>query len=322
MKAIYTILAASVLFVSCNQYQKTKSGLLYKISHGSGKEKLKVGQIAIINLEFKAGPKDSILFSTAGHIPTAAMVDTSAQSKYNFPELLPLCSVGDKIDFALSTDTLRKLGANFPDNPVFAPKSYIKGKVEILKVLNKQEDVQQYMEQEADKEKDKEIKDIEEYLKKKNIKAEKTVGGTYVQVDSTGVGDKADSGKQVSIYYTGTLLSTGKEFDSNIKNGVKQQPYTFVVGRRQSIPGMEEGIKYFAKGGKGKLYIPAMQAYGQRGNPPVMPAYANLVFDIEVADVTIPPPAPVAPQAPMMPPHGISPRGIPPHAAPHQPMHK
>lgn len=311
MKIIYTILAASILFVSCNQYQKTKSGLLYKISHGNGTQKLKPGQVAIIHVEFKAGPKDSILGSTFGHMPSYAPIDTSARSKYTFMELLPLCSVGDKISFALSTDTLRKLGANLPDIPAFAPKSFIKGRVEILKVVNGQEELQQYMEQEASKEKDREIKDIESYLKKKNIKAQKLPSGVFVDAQFAGVGAKADSGKQVSMFYSGTLLSTGKEFDSNIKNGAKQQPYNFVVGQRQSIQGLEDGIKYFAKGGKGKLYIPAMLAYGQQANA-VMPAYSNLIFDIEVADVTTPPPPPPAAKVPAM----------PPHAVPQQPAHK
>jgi FKBP-type peptidyl-prolyl cis-trans isomerase FkpA len=46
----------------------------------------------------------------------------------------------------------------------------------------------------------------------------------------------------------------------------------------------------FGKGGKGKVYIPAMLGYGDAGSPPVIPTYANLVFEIEVLDVTTPPP--------------------------------
>ena len=289
MKIVYTILAASILFASCGQYQKSKSGLVYKITRGNGKEKLKVGQFVIFNFEYKGGPKDSVLTSTFGHLPAVFPVDTSGRVRYSFVELFPLCSIGDKINFALSTDTLRKLGNTLPDDPAFAPKSFIKGRVEIINAFNNQQDVQQYMQKESDNERQREIKEIENYLAKKNIKAQKTENGVFVEIANAGNGAKIDSGKQASVFYTGTILSTGKEFDSNIKNGVKQQPFKFVVGQRQVIPGWEEGIKYFAQGGKGKLYIPAMLAYGQQAHPPVMPAYSNLIFDIEVDSVTTAP---------------------------------
>ena len=60
----------------------------------------------------------------------------------------------------------------------------------------------------------------------------------------------------------------------------------------------EEGLKYFSKGATGKMIIPALLAYGQQGSPPVIPPYANLVFDIEIADVKDQP-TPVAPIAPV-----------------------
>jgi hypothetical protein len=52
------------------------------------------------------------------------------------------------------------------------------------------------------------------------------------------------------------------------------------------------------KGGKAKLYIPSMLAYGPNP-PPGAPfkAYENLIFDVDVLDVTEPEKA-----APMMPP--------------------
>jgi FKBP-type peptidyl-prolyl cis-trans isomerase len=59
-------------------------------------------------------------------------------------------------------------------------------------------------------------------------------------------------------------------------------------------------LKYFGKGGKGVLYIPAMLAYGPQANG-VIKAYDNLAFDIEIKDVTAAPKAStVAPPPPPM----------------------
>ena len=79
-----------------------------------------------------------------------------------------------------------------------------------------------------------------------------------------------------------------------------QQPYDVNVGSGTVIRGWELALKYFGKGGKGTIYVPSMNAYGPQGSPPVIPAYSNLAFDIEIADVKQgPPPAP--PAIPVMP---------------------
>jgi FKBP-type peptidyl-prolyl cis-trans isomerase len=126
--------------------------------------------------------------------------------------------------------------------------------------------------------------------------------GVLVQVEKEGEGSKPDSGQTVLVLYKG-YFPDGKEFDSN--NGPKspnKNPLTIQVGAGGVIPGMEEGIRSFGKGGKGKIFIPALMGYGMGGQPPIIPQYANLIFDVEVIDVmaTPPPPPSSAPQMPPM----------------------
>jgi FKBP-type peptidyl-prolyl cis-trans isomerase len=101
----------------------------------------------------------------------------------------------------------------------------------------------------------------------------------------------------VSVKYRGKLLLSGKEFESTMEPG--KDPITFPLGVGQVIPGWDEGIKQFSKGGKGTLYIPGFLSYGSRPGPGGQPNEA-LMFDIEVVDVhdTMPQPK----QNPMMPP--------------------
>ena len=293
MKIITTIVALALVLASCSQYDKTKSGLAYKITSGGGKEKIKSGQFVKLNIKFTVGSKDSVLNNTFGHIPAYLMVDSSKAGKYLFLELLPLTAAGDKVDFLLSIDTLKKLGM-IPDyNNVFMRKANIKGKFEVVKVFAKESEVNEDYQKELAIEKDKEIAELDKYAKDKKYTTVKTPGGVLVVVDNAGTEPKADTGKQLSIYYKGYTVD-GKVFDSNMGPDAKHKdPLNVVLGRQGVIQGMQEGLKYFGKGGKGKLIIPALMAYGPQGNPPVIPPYGNLVFDVEVSDITVaPPPAP------------------------------
>ena len=97
------------------------------------------------------------------------------------------------------------------------------------------------------------------------------------EVVGTGVQPKTTS--QVTVHYTGWLES-GKKFDSSRDRG---QPATFPLGG--VIKGWTEGVSGMRAGGKRRLIIPGNLAYGPAGRPPLIPANATLVFDIELISV-------------------------------------
>jgi FKBP-type peptidyl-prolyl cis-trans isomerase len=298
MRTTTTLLLAIVLLASCNQYQKTPSGLTYKITKGSGKEKLKQGQFVKFNVEFRIPPKDSIFNTSYGHIPGYLVMDTARASKHSFLEILPLCASGDKVDFVMSVDSLKKMGA-LEYNNYFHQRDLIKGKLEILAVFNSQDLANADVQKEVELEKQREVKDLKAYTAKLGIKTLTTPSGALVEIVDAGEAQKADSGKEVKVMYKGSL-TTGAEFDANMgKNARSNQPLSVNIGANGGpgtvVKGMDEGLRYFGKGGKGRIFIPAMLGYGQNGQPPVIPAYSNLVFDVEIVSVNAPaPPAPVA----------------------------
>ena len=286
IKSTLKLVAAIVLFASCNQYEKAPSGMLYKITHGSGNSKpLAQGQYVKLNIEYKLKSKDTILSSTYGVIPVYFPIDTTRLGKYTFTEIITKCKKGDKIEFSLSIDTLVKMGA-VQINEVFKAKDIILGKAEILDVFADVTKVDDDYKKEMAAEKNREINAIKAYLAKNKINAVQSPDGVFVVVKEAGdATNKVDSTKIASVYYKGYNFK-GETFDTNINpKDSASKPFEVKIATNSVIQGWDIGLQYFGKGGKGSLYIPAMLAYGPQPNGQIK-AYENLAFDIEVVDVT------------------------------------
>ncbi|HVZ26699.1 MAG TPA: FKBP-type peptidyl-prolyl cis-trans isomerase [Sediminibacterium sp.] len=289
MRTIAALLIGASLLASCNQYDKTPTGMAYKITHGGGKALLKNGEFVKFNILYKIASRDTTLIDSYKHIPAYIMVDTARPTKHSFLEVITKCAVGDKIDFMMSVDSLKNLGL-LQFNETFHPRDMITGKVEFLKSFPNQQEATLDYQKEMENEKDREVKELKDFVKNKGIKTVATPSGALVEVTNPGDSYKADTGTQARVLYRGTFLN-GKEFETNMK-GPNQQPLHVIIGQNTVIPGMDEGLRLFGKGGKGKIYVPAMLAYGQGGNPPVIPAFANLVFEVELVDVSKADPTP------------------------------
>ena len=297
MKKISSYLLVGMMLafaVSCSnsEYKKTKSGLRYKIISDKSNPVVKKGEF--LKLQYTQKLRDSLLYSTyEGGMPVYPQVD-SARPVYSPTEIFPLLRKGDSAVVVQSADTLqRRMGGQLP--PFIKKKDNISITFKVLDVFTTAEAKQKDMEDELVKQKQREISMVEGYLSKNGIHADKTEKGTYVVVNSVGDGPAVDSGKEISVRYTGKILPSGKVFESNM-TGPGNAPFKFVVGKGQIIPGWDDGLRKFKKGGKGTLYIPAFLAYDQQPGPDRKP-FENLIFDVEIVDVTTPQPTPPAPPA-------------------------
>lgn len=96
-----------------------------------------------------------------------------------------------------------------------------------------------------------------------------------------GTGATAESGKRVTVHYVGTLTN-GSQFDSSRDRG---KGFSFSLGAGEVIKGWDLGVAGMKIGGSRKLTIPPELGYGERGFPPVIPARATLVFEVELLAV-------------------------------------
>lgn len=139
----------------------------------------------------------------------------------------------------------------------------------------------------------------------------------YVDV-LVGTGPLAEQRKFYTVRYTG-WTTDGKKFDSSDDHPGKE-PITFAYGAHRVIAGWDTGFQGMHVGGKRRLFVPYQLAYGDLGRPPVIPAKADLIFDIELVAQTDTPPTPPTPPgakpAPAASPEPPQPGSTPAPAAP------
>lgn len=97
-------------------------------------------------------------------------------------------------------------------------------------------------------------------------------------VKEGGSWETPETGDEVEVHYTGTLLD-GTKFDSSRDRGT---PFKFKLGQGQVIKGWDQGIATMKKGENAVFTIPPDLAYGESGSQPTIPPNATLKFDVEL----------------------------------------
>jgi FKBP-type peptidyl-prolyl cis-trans isomerase FkpA len=283
-KHIFYFLLAATLLAACNKvtYRKTTGGMPYQLHKGKGTQNIVSGNIVKASLRYKI--KDSIYFSNFETVPVYIPVLPNSQP-YDISELWTKLKVGDSVIATQMMDTFIKRNPT-GYNPKFKKGDRFVTTIKVLAIFESDSA------SEADRLKTenewapKEIQLLEKYLSDNKISAQKTPSGAYVQIKNPGTGDQIDSGKYVTVNYTGTTFS-GLKFDSNVDSAFGHVgPYGFVVNSGQMIKGFDEAVQFMKPGSSAKVYIPSMIAYGGRPNPQggIQP-YQNLIFDIEIVEV-------------------------------------
>ena len=147
-----------------------------------------------------------------------------------------------------------------------------------------------------------------------------TVALRYQEIE-IGTGAVAEPNKLYKVLYTGYRAADGVKFDSSDlhrpplrdKDGKPvmgddgkpklgdPQPMAFPQGMGGAIPGFDQGFAGMKVKGKRRIFIPWQLAYGTRALPehapdfPGIPAKSDLIFDVELVEVSDIPPMPARP---------------------------
>ena len=96
-----------------------------------------------------------------------------------------------------------------------------------------------------------------------------------------GTGAVVQPGATITAHYTGALCKNGIIFQSSHDFG---KPISF--GLDQVIRGWTDGVPGMKVGGMRRLIIPSDMAYGSARAVSNIPPNSDLVFDIELVDIT------------------------------------
>jgi peptidylprolyl isomerase len=99
---------------------------------------------------------------------------------------------------------------------------------------------------------------------------------------TVGDGDEAVVGKVVEVHYVGVSWNNGAQFDASWDRG---QTFKFGLGRGQVIAGWDQGVAGMKVGGRRRITIPPMLAYGKRGAGGVIGPDETLVFVVDLIGV-------------------------------------
>jgi FKBP-type peptidyl-prolyl cis-trans isomerase len=307
---IYLSAICILALTACTgSFKKGDKGLEYKlISSGSGKE-ISYGNFMQIHIKIVyAGTKDTVLMDTRDEMPQMQPLDSVSMPLAYF-KILKQMKKGDSLVIRTLTDSLFK----DPQNPM--PPYMQKGKYRLttVKLVNYFQTKEQadsayqaevalakpkfykknmeLVEKELANKKaqlDADSKIIEAYLLKNNITAQKTKWGTYITIVTEGVGEKLNNSNVAVVNYTGRTLDSGKVFDSNIDPMFKHvEPlYVNLSELGGIILGWTDALLNLKKGSKAVIYVPSTLGYAEAGKDNKIKPNDNLIFEMEVTDVT------------------------------------
>ena len=292
--AVAMMLASSM--TACSEktqfpdYEKTQNGLYYRFYAENEGETPQIGDL----MEMIIG---CTVNDTTPVIPVNENVMQMMESQFagDLFEGFAMMHKGDSASFIVNIDSTFKYLFGQPSLPAeFKSSDVMRFEIRLNDFKSEQAYAQEFannvksnsderaakMRENNPDETAKAAKQLADYLAKNKIVAEPTASGLIYVVTEPGNGEKPQVGKPVKMHYTGKLLD-GTMFDSSVERGV---PFEFILGVGQVIPGWDEGVQLMTKGEKGVFYIPYYLAYGDRQAGDKIPAFSNLMFEVELVD--------------------------------------
>ena len=264
-----------------NIFAKTKSGIEYRFVKRSKSEKmLSVGDVMYMNMSYKAEKNDSMLFSTKDIDEDFKMRLAAPKGEGCIEEALMLMHEGDSaiikvdaIDFFLKSQGKTSIPAFIKKGDKIVFYIGLKKIVSGLEYANSNKELYRaHIEEENSL--------INRFLMDKKYPMKTTDSGLKILTIDNGAGKKPVVGNTVKIDYTAAFID-GAVFDSTLE---RSEPFSFVIGKKEVIVGLEEAVMNMKVGEHCLVVIPFRLAYGDQKYGNIIPPFSTLVFEIELLD--------------------------------------
>jgi FKBP-type peptidyl-prolyl cis-trans isomerase FkpA len=278
------LISLLILNVACNNSateKETPNGFKFNVIKQGDGIAAKPGQLIAFHFKIKDDTKDTTYTDTyqMGVPQVVPIADSSAMAtELGMNQVFRMLSVPDSIHVTRKASVFFKEVLGQPLPPDIDSTSTFTLAVRMVKVLEMR-DYDSYINgllaKRGKSQSEKEAKLIDEYLAKKNIKAESDSSGFRYVMHSNSGGKKPGFTDCVEVNYHGYFMSNEQTFDRNNNisfplNGV--------------IRGWTYGVAKMGVGDSATFYIPSGLAYGPRGRGTI-PGDAILIFDIKLLKI-------------------------------------
>ena len=258
-------LVGLIAIVSCGRsfsdYQHTADGLYYRfIEMDSSRPMPQEGDFLMLSMDQYS--HDTLAYSSTrkGEYPRIQM--KASEQKGDILSGLAMMHEGDSASFIVTAE------------------DDMRYEVRLVQIQSK-EDLEAEVETLYKKLKSKSDQAFNSYLEENQIYIRPTPHGVYYWTTKSGTGKKPVAGDLVEVHYEGRFLN-GEVFDSNYKT---DSTFSFILGSGFVIPGWDEVVPLMRVGESATMIIPYQMAYNDRVVG-VIPPYSNLIYDIEILNIT------------------------------------
>jgi len=113
---------------------------------------------------------------------------------------------------------------------------------------------------------------IQEYAER-DVAFKKSELGFWYKIEKTSQSSLVKD-KDICKFTCKLMLINGKVIQEDEKQ--------VIIGKKQVVTGLEEGLKLMHKGESATFIIPSYLGFGMKGNMPLVPPYTSLVYQIKL----------------------------------------
>jgi FKBP-type peptidyl-prolyl cis-trans isomerase FkpA len=271
-------------------YQKTNSGFFYQVAGRGNNTGTPIVKGNVVKVHLNQYLDDSLMSSTYEALPEYVKIDSTLR-QFDYTEILPVMGCGDSMICLFPTKTIIEKAGGVKKAPVFLQQGeYVKVAVKIAACFTSDSlAVADFRNEQAIRSNNQQAQDaiglaaaqktFDAHIAGLKVPLKKLPCGVYVEYLQQSGNPVLQEGLEVSLKYKGKLLD-----GTLVEETAAGKPFKMHVGEGQSIEGFDKGVAALSPGDRARLYIPAAMAYKGKKKGQKIPAYTNLVFEVEVGE--------------------------------------